>query len=157
MFLRNWRSTVSLALTLVFCCGLAARAIAQGQDNSTLEPTELHIGRKLDIQIGPQARKAFSISLTKGTYAKALIDQNGADLSVMVNSPGKKILAEIDQERTGKDQEVVEIAAADSGDYLLIVKPAILLKESKTFSIVLTEKRMASAVEVSLQAARDQY
>ena len=148
---------ISFTLTLVVCCEAGSYALAQSQDKGTPEPVELQVSRTLEIEIGPQERKSFSISMTGGTYARALIDQNGADLSVSVISPEKKLLAEVDQEKTWKNAEIVEIAAADSGDYVLIVKPVILLKESKRFSIVLTEKRVASAVEVSLQAARDQY
>ena len=100
MFLRYSRSMISFTLTLVVCCEAGSYALAQSQDKGTPEPVELQVSRTLEIEIGPQERKSFSISMTGGTYARALIDQNGADLSVSVISPEKKLLAEVDQEKT---------------------------------------------------------
>jgi CHAT domain-containing protein/tetratricopeptide (TPR) repeat protein len=80
------------------------------------------VGRPLRVGMSGGETHLYRVALGAGQYLRALVEQQGMDVSVALTAPGGKRLLEVDSPNGSYGAEPLSIVVEDSGDYLIEVR-----------------------------------
>jgi erythromycin esterase len=113
------RNAVSLlCLGLLVCMSPAARPQPATAEARVLEP-----GRAVEREIAAGEVHAYQVALTAGQFLRAVVNQRGIDVVVVVKGPGGQKLSEVDSPNGTDGPEPISLAAAASGAHVIEVRP----------------------------------
>lgn len=135
-------------------------------------PTPLELNKPIERELGGGQTHTYSISLTAGQYARAVVDQRGVDVVVVFRGPGGEKIIELDTPSGDVGPEPVSLLAETAGTYLLeVTSPAknapvgryqVTLDGLRTAttedkSRIVAQKAFAEAKPLRNQRTRDSY
>jgi erythromycin esterase len=109
----------SLRFLLVFCIAL----FVPGSFGQTEPPPKIHQHDSFDASLESGQARTYSLILESGDSALIVVRQIGIDVVVEVNNPKGEMIDSIDSPTGRYGDEIVEIAAAESGEYSIRVRP----------------------------------
>jgi CHAT domain-containing protein/tetratricopeptide (TPR) repeat protein len=89
----------------------------RGADVTTLEP-----GSSVKREADEELVHTYSVSLVKGQYFHALVDQQGVDVAVALLAPGGQQLIKADGPSGANGLEPLSLIAAETGEYRIEVR-----------------------------------
>jgi CHAT domain-containing protein/Tfp pilus assembly protein PilF len=127
-----------------------ARIVAGGEkDVRALEPDK---PQRRELAGG--RRHAYRVSLGADQLLKAIVEQDGLDVTVQVLDPGGKKILEVDSEIRIHGKETISLVCEVAGDYRLIVAQKQRGATSGRYEIRIAELRAATNDDRALQGAR---
>ncbi|MET0645606.1 MAG: CHAT domain-containing protein [Pyrinomonadaceae bacterium] len=108
---RNIFRLATLLLVLPVCA-LARQAAAPAPE----------VGRPLRVGMSGGETHLYRVPLGAGQYLRAVVEQQGIDVSVALTAPGGQRLLEVDSPNGSYGTEPLSFVAADAGDYLIEVR-----------------------------------
>ena len=124
-----------------------------GEDN--VRTLELGLTHRRQIVGGQQ--HAYQIRLAAGQFLKAIIEQNGIDVTLRLLGPDGKEIMGFNSESRLRGQESVWQVAEEEGEYRLVVQPVQKAAPAGCYEIRIEELRAATENDCALQEARNLY
>src|SRR5262245_9148154 len=128
---------------------ISSRA-AQREDAAVRLPAGSRVERRL---LGEETH-TYELRLHGGEYVGVAVAQLGVDVTVRTIAPDGTVLADFNDELTGRGEERAAIAAESDGTYSLIVKAAYPRVASGAYAIGIVEQREVRSDDRSIQDAR---
>ncbi len=137
--------------TALFVLGgaLAGPSAASQQDVASLQP-----GVEIDRPIARGETHEFRLTLAAGDCITVVVDQHGVDVAVQVRDTRSAVIADADDDVTKGGSEQLDLVAAVSGVYTLVVSPSPGNVAPGTFGIRAINRHAASGADQMLQQAR---
>jgi CHAT domain-containing protein/tetratricopeptide (TPR) repeat protein len=117
------------------------------------EPTLLEPAKVLERELNAGNKHAFQVVLTKGQYARVVVEQRGINVVVRASAPDGKVIAAVDAELGHEGYERAELVADSDGSYLFKVEAATGPIAGR-YAIQIEELRTATEKDLLSQEAR---
>jgi erythromycin esterase len=143
------KSLVSLlCLSFFVWAGVAARAQTAAAEARALEP-----GKPVERELSAGETHAYQVSLSAGQLLRAVVNQRGVDVVVVVRGPDGQKLSEVDSPNGNDGPEPVTVAANVSGAYRLEVRPLDAAAKPGRYEVKIEE--VLSAAEHNARLAEE--
>ena len=116
------------------------------------ELRELVLGQPVEAVLASGERHSYQLTLNTGQYVEAAIEQRGVDVTVTVQAPDGKTLAQFEQDPRPQGRETATLVAETDGAYRLVVEA----RNAGSYAIQLLALREATAQDRTLLEARAQ-
>jgi len=151
--------TKLLIFLATFISILAVSEISRAQQLQRLDK-EIHTleqGKPIDGIISGTEVHSYRVTLTKGLFLRAVVEQWDFDLVVKVFSPDGRKLFKIKghNDKQGLEPIIVELEAKTSGSYRLDIYPLDKMAKSGEYGIWIKELFPAEQLAARLEAKRD--
>jgi CHAT domain-containing protein len=124
-------------------------AIRSGEEVRILTPSAT-----LEREIAGKERHFYQVSVSAGQFMRAVVDQQGIDLTAIICTSNGQQLADVDRQSGSWGPESISLIANQTGNYLLQVKP-LADAPAGQYQINLKELREVTALdEVRISAER---
>lgn len=140
-------ATLNSILTIIFFATTLAPFDLNAQQTITRST-------KLATNIKTGESHEYRLNLNRGESAEVVVGQRGVDVIVELRSPAGRILDVIDGPTGRTGDEIVEIIAAERGNYVLIVRPFGRGAASGDYELEVRALRGARETEQMLQTRR---
>ncbi|MDQ3665496.1 MAG: hypothetical protein M3410_02660, partial [Acidobacteriota bacterium] len=124
-----------------------SHAAQDGKDVRALVP-----GIRIERELAQGETHSYSITLTRGQYARLVIEQRGVNVGVKLFAPGDRLLTEVNNWNVGL-AEAISLVAEVSGEYRVEVRPIEKDAASGRYELEIEEPREASPQDRSQVAA----
>ena len=147
-----------LLISLTGCISILAVSAISSVQQIQLQDKEIRTleqGKPLEDKISGSDVHTYRISLSKGYFLRAVVEQWGIGLVVKIFRPDGRALAEISGQNGKYEPIIVETEAKTSGDYRLDIHPLDKMAKPAEYGVRIEELLPASQHAVRLEAKRD--
>lgn len=115
---------------------------------------ELVLGQPIEAVLTEKEQHTYPLTLIAGQYAEAAIEQRGVDVTITLQAPDGKTLAQFDADSRPLGKETAAHLVNATGTYRLLVKTHAANLAAGQYVIQLVAVREATAQDQALQEAR---
>ena len=139
---------------LLFLVGLVHGTKTHALSQTVQKSLSLEKGKPIERQLSGGELHTYQLNVTKGQYAKVIVDQKGIDVVVNLFGPDGKLITAVDNPNGSHGAETVHITAEATGVYRLEVTSFEKLARPGLYEAKLVELRPATQADEQRLTAR---
>jgi CHAT domain-containing protein len=133
---------------------LTAALLAGGEPGGADGAMMLDSGSLILRHLSRDEEHRYRLPLSAGEFARVVVEQKGIDVVVQVRDQGDEELDEFQDEIRPDGEETVDVVAAKTGTYTLMIAAADAAIDSGLYTIRLDSHRPATHVDRAVQESR---
>lgn len=139
---------------LLFLVGLVHGTKTHALSQTVQKSLSLEVGKPIERQLSGGESHSYQLTVTKGQYAKVIVDQRGIDVVVSLFGPDGKLITAVDNPNGSQGAETVHITAEATGIYRLEVTSFEKRTRPGLYEARLAELRSAAPADQKRLTAR---